>query len=112
MVLTKDAYMNLLKTLVGENPTDEQIKFLEDMTDTYNDLESKGSVDWEKKYNENDAAWRQRYRDRFFGGSENLPPVSDLPVDTPSQPAAEPDEPNPENTTIDSLFTAEVTPNA
>ena len=39
------------------------------MTDTFNDLESKStgdSEDWKTKYEENDTAWRKKYRDRFF----------------------------------------------
>lgn len=72
MILSKEQYTEKLKALVGENPTDEQLTLLEDMTDTYNDLESRSSSDgneaWQKKYDELDASWRKRYRDRFFNG--------------------------------------------
>ena len=72
MILSKEQYNEKLKALVGENPTDEQLTLLEDMTDTYNDLESRSSSDgneaWQKKYDELDASWRKRYTDRFFNG--------------------------------------------
>ena len=45
---------------------------LEDLTDTYNDLETRANgdgVDWKKKYEENNSAWQKRYRQRFFSGN-------------------------------------------
>ena len=52
----------------GEDTSDETIAFIEDVSDTVNDLQSRanGETNWEQKYKENDAAWRQKYRDRFF----------------------------------------------
>lgn len=67
-VLSRDEFIARLQARVGEGTTDEDIAFLEDFTDTYNDLESKGSADWESKYNALDADWRKRYKERFFDG--------------------------------------------
>ena len=50
------------KNILGENASDEALAFIEDITDSY----SKPEVDWEAKYKENDALWRQKYRDRFY----------------------------------------------
>lgn len=67
-VLDKEAYMNTLRSRIGEDTSEEAIKFLEDMADTYADLEGRIGEDWKTKYEENDRQWRQKYRDRFFSG--------------------------------------------
>lgn len=52
----------------AEVPTDEDLTFLEDITDTINSFESaERAEEWKKKYSENDAAWRKRYTERFLG---------------------------------------------
>ena len=57
-----------VKQMIGEdNTSDEALSLIEDLTDSY----SAPTVDWEAKYNENDAMWRQKYRDRFFS---DVPP--------------------------------------
>ena len=70
-VLTKDEFFATLKATMGEDNSDEQIKVLEDFTDTYNDLESKATntsdAEWKRKYEENDKMWRDKYTARFFG---------------------------------------------
>ena len=40
-VLNRDDFMKAIKSVVGENPTDELVTFVENMTDTYADLETK-----------------------------------------------------------------------
>ena len=64
MVLTKEEFLSKIKERIGENPTDEDISFVEDMTDTIDSL-SQGD-DWKKKFEENDAMWRKKYTERFF----------------------------------------------
>ena len=66
--LTKEEFMNALKTRIGDSTTDEDLNFLKDMNDTYDELEKAGqdTTDWKTKYEENDASWRQRYKDTFF----------------------------------------------
>lgn len=58
------------KELYSESTGEKDIEFLEDITDTLNDYEQRvsDSTDWKEKYETNDAEWRKRYRDRFFGG--------------------------------------------
>ena len=74
MVLTKEEFLSKIKERIGENPTDEDISFVEDMNDTIDSL-SQGD-DWKKKFEENDAMWRKKYTERFFTpdkGSEKEP---------------------------------------
>ena len=70
-VLNKEDFMKAIKSVVGENPTDELVTFVENMTDTYTDLETKtkDTTDWKTKYEENDKAWKKKYVDRFFNGA-------------------------------------------
>lgn len=51
---------------IGDKNDDESISLLEDITDT---LDGDGE-DWKKKYEENDASWRKRYRERFENGNQ------------------------------------------
>lgn len=69
-ILEKEAFMNLIRERIGDSTSDEDLKFLEDVTDTYNDLEQKSNSDntneWEEKYNNLDKEWREKYKARFF----------------------------------------------
>lgn len=71
-VLERNTMMNRLKELFGDNESDEAISFIEDVLDTLDSLSnaSGDSEEWKTKYEENDAAWRKKYRDRFFGTGE------------------------------------------
>ena len=66
--LSKDQFLAKIKDIIGENTSDEALKFIEDATDTIDDYETrtKDSTEWKKKYEDNDAEWRKKYRDRFF----------------------------------------------
>lgn len=93
-VKTREEILESFKTRLGENPDNESISFLEDVTDTLDDLEKKANgdgTDWKSKYEENDANWRKKYTERFF---------SDEP-----EPEPEP-KPDPDNTprTFSDLF--------
>lgn len=71
-VKTKDELLSYLNTLTADSSDDSTLEMIQDFTDTLNNFESNSQVDWEQKYNENDAKWRKKYRDRFFGkNSEN-----------------------------------------
>lgn len=72
-VLTKEEFMKRINERIGEDNSDEAIAFMEDMTDTYDDMSNKLSdtTDWKQKYEENDTAWRNKYRERFSSPSEN-----------------------------------------
>ena len=98
-ILTRDEYFARLHDKLGEDTSDDGISFLEDMTDTYNDMETRASgdgVNWEQKYKELDESWKKRYRHRFFsGGDRGIPD---------SVSSDEKEEYNPEEITVNDLF--------
>lgn len=57
---------------------------LEDIDDTFKDFDTRlnDTTDYKTMYEENDAEWRKRYHDRFFGGGEDEEDV----LSTPKQP--------------------------
>ena len=84
-VKTKSELLEMIKNRIGDGNSDEDISFIEDITDTVNDLENKASnnINWEQKYNENDAAWRKKYRDRFF--NTDVDDIDEPPIEEPKQ---------------------------
>jgi hypothetical protein len=107
-VITKEELMEQLKTFIGDNKSDEVLSFVENVSDTYDELHNKASgdgVDWKEKYEKNDAEWRQRYTDRFFSGTSdgaNDGTKVDTGVKKP-EPDDEPDD-EPERLKFDDLF--------
>lgn len=99
--------MNKIKERVGEDSSDEALKFLEDMTDTFNDLHTKATTqnkktdeDWQKELDEVENKWRTKYRDRFFSGSSTDDDNEDkLLMPDVKKPTPE------ESVTFDDLFT-------
>ena len=69
-VLSKEDFLQRLQSRIGEDTSDEALQFLEDMSDTYNDFETRtttnDSDEWKTKYEELDQSWRQRYKERFL----------------------------------------------
>ena len=71
-VLSRDDFMTRINERVGDDNSDDALSFIEDMTDTFDDLSSSNNTeDWEKKYNELDKMWREKYKARFMS-SENV----------------------------------------
>lgn len=75
-ILDRDTFFNRLQERIGEDTSDESIAFVEDMTDTYNDLENRANgdgIDWEQRYKDLDESWKKKYQHRFFsaGGVSN-----------------------------------------
>lgn len=71
MVRSKDELMELVRTRIGDDTSEEAISFIEDIEDTLTDLMGRDSTDWETKFRENDEAWRKRYKERFFMTPDN-----------------------------------------
>lgn len=71
-VLSKEEFLARIKERIGEDMSDDTIKFVEDMSDTYDDMygRANGQEDWKRKYEENDKAWREKYSSRFFSGHD------------------------------------------
>ena len=67
-VLNRDEFMNRVNAFVGEDTSDEALSFIGDMSDTFDEL-NKGSSEWKTKYDNLDADWRKRYKERFLSGS-------------------------------------------
>lgn len=66
-VLSREDLMKRLNEALGE---DADVSILEDVADTYDAVADHSDADeWERRYNENEAAWRKRYRDRFESGT-------------------------------------------
>lgn len=79
-VRTREEILESIRTRVGEATDDDTIAFIEDVTDTLTDLETKANgsgEDWEKKYRENDESWRKKYTERFFSKDPEPDPDPD-----------------------------------
>lgn len=68
MIISRDELISTLTNMFGDTPTDEQLKVLDDVSDTFTDFDERitTSGDWKVKYEENDASWRKRYKERFM----------------------------------------------
>lgn len=80
-VLTKEEYFDRLRSVVGDDASDESIKLVEDFTDTYIALEQRdneGEVErLKEELEKNDQAWAKRYKERFLSGNGgNVAPLS------------------------------------
>lgn len=85
-VKTREEILAEVRARVGEQTDDETITFIEDITDTLSDLETKAQgdgTDWKAKYEENDAEWRRKYTERFYSSSPEDNPPPPKPDDTP-----------------------------
>ena len=68
-VRTREDILETIRTRIGDQTDDETISFLEDVTDTLTDLETRangGGENWEQRYKDNDEEWRRKYKERFF----------------------------------------------
>ena len=84
-VKTREEIIESVRDIVGEQNDDETIAFLEDITDTLTDLETKAKgdgTDWRTKYEENDTKWRKKYAERFYSSDPNPDPEPPKPDDT------------------------------
>lgn len=94
-VKTREEILETIRTRVGDQTDDETISFLEDVTDTLTDLETRANGDgenWEQRYKDNDAEWRKKYKERFFSSEP----------DEPREPKQEEEEEKPK--TFEDLF--------
>lgn len=95
-ILNRDEFFSRIHEQVGTDTSDTSISFVEDMTDTYNSLESRANgdgEDWEKKYHDLDESWKKKYRHRFFNGGDRSVPDDREETETRK-----------EDITIDELF--------
>lgn len=84
-VKTREEIITEVKARFDDQTDDETIAFLEDITDTLSDLETKAKgdgTDWKTKYEENDAEWRKKYTERFYSSEPSPDPEPPKPDDT------------------------------
>ena len=98
-VLNKEDFFSKIKARIGDDSSDDALSFIEDMTDTFNDLESRtnDSENWKQKYDDLDKTWREKYRARFFDAGTTPDDVKDDQKDDVLDDAEEKD--------FDDLFT-------
>ena len=73
MVKTRDELLSSIRTAFGDNTDDAALSVIEDITDTFSDLENKAKgdgKDWKAEAERIDKEWRQKYHDRFFNPPE------------------------------------------
>lgn len=71
-IKTKDELMNYVNTLIGERDDDDALSMIQDFEDTLGNVDSNSdNENWKTRYQELDASWRKRYKERFFGHSQN-----------------------------------------
>ena len=97
MVLTREQLIEAIQAKLTTDDSDLEI--LENITDTINSLSNQEQEDWKAKYEENDKAWREKYKARFSEPSQTQSVAEKTPVPDP-----EPKEPKSANFTIDDLF--------
>lgn len=103
-ILNQEEFFNRLHERLGTDTSDESITFMEDMTDTYNDLVKRANDnngDWERKYHELDESWKAKYKHRFFSGSNGGNP--NYPMGN-NDDGSEEDTYDPESVTFKNLF--------
>jgi hypothetical protein len=69
-VSSKENLIARISAIFGENLSDDNISLLEDLSDTIDSFSDK--EDWKTKYEENDASWRKRYKERFEGKVDDI----------------------------------------
>ena len=96
-VLSFEELKNSLRTFIGENNSDEALALIENTEDTITNYENitADKTDWKQKFEENDKAWREKYKARFYSDAD--------PKEKKDEPSAENSDGN-KNYTFDNLF--------
>lgn len=96
-IVSKQQILDSIKERFGDDTSDETLTLIEDISDTLTDYETKtnDTTNWKTKYEENDKAWRKKYKDRFYSSK------------TDDEEDDEGGEEPPKNLTYDELFKEE-----
>ena len=73
-VVERDVLIQRIASVLSDPESDDSLSLIEDVTDT---LEAGSSDDWKTRYEENDAAWRKRYKERFLKKPDKEPEIED-----------------------------------
>lgn len=75
---TKEEILNAFAAIVGDDDRDEVLAFMEDLADSMieGDTEEierlRADLETERaRYDENERAWRRRYKERFYRGADD-----------------------------------------
>ena len=113
MKLTREEYMASIASIIGERTDDEALKFVEDMTDTFDGNVNADNAETINTLNETikelteknksiEEEWRKKYLARFYGGSdEEMNPSNQNVIEDETMLDGE------ENITIEDLFKEE-----
>ena len=80
MIRTKEEMLDLVNKYIGEDTSEEAIGLIEDISDSYDSFSD--PEDWKAKYEELDEAWKKKYKERFFEGSNKTPTGEDVDGET------------------------------
>ena len=73
-ILSREEYLNNIKARVGDDTSDDTIKFIEDMTDTFDEMSKNDYKERfeqsEREKQELDETWRKKYTERFYAPEE------------------------------------------
>lgn len=107
-ILSREEFMQSVKTIVGDRTDDEALKFIEDCNDTITDDKEQ----WRAKYEaeveskkELDESWRTKFKERFYSSDTNITtqtqpqPQNNDPFDTRTE-----EQKQAERVSIDDLF--------
>ena len=73
-VVERDVLIQRIASVLSDPESDDSLSLIEDVTDT---LDAGSSDDWKTRYDENDAAWRKRYKERFLKKPDKEPEIED-----------------------------------
>lgn len=66
--MTVDQVLAEFKEYIKDDTSDTALDLAKNVSEKLN--ESKEAENWKNKYEENDKAWREKYRDAFLTGTE------------------------------------------
>ena len=73
-VKSKDDILSAIRSRFPDDSSDEVLELIEDVTDTFDDLENRAKPDgkdWEAEAKRIDTEWREKYKARFFSGGND-----------------------------------------
>lgn len=65
-IVGKEELLDTINKIAGDDTSDDLIKLMEDVSDTYDSLSNNDNEEWKTKYEENDKMWREKYKSRFM----------------------------------------------
>lgn len=78
-VLSREELMNLIRSHVGDDNSETAIAFLENVTDTFEDLEQRATLAEDtvpkSELDKANETWAKKYKDRFFNPDQPDPPA-------------------------------------